>query len=235
MISQKVHYKELCQGCGHRTAMHLIDEIIEELNIKQKIIFALDVACCSLLIDDMPYDAIMCPHGRCIPVSIGMKSIIKNNLIINYMGDSAAYAIGLGELMNGAIRNNHLFNIIINNQVCAMTGGQVTPTSLTNQKTASTINGKSIDKYGEPFKIEKVLKNMNIGYLARASLNNAANINIAKNILKEGLNYYINNNKFSLIELISPCPTNFHMTIKDSYSYIENKVLKEYEIGVFNR
>ena len=224
-------YSLVCNGCGHRTCMTMIDNIIEENELSEKTIICLDVACCSLLIDEMPYDAIMCAHGRCIPTSIGIKSIRENNLVINYMGDGAAYSIGLNELVSSAVRNDHVLNIIINNTFCAMTGGQCSPTSLENQKTITTPFGKKVEKYGKPFHIEDVIGKLNINYLARCSL--TKDLDNTKKILQKAIDIYNNKKGFVLVELLSPCPTNLHMKVADSYKYVDDEIMKEYKLGEY--
>ena len=106
-------YDMLCPGCGHRTAMMLLDDIIKEKNIKDKIILALDVACCSLLIDFVEYDSIMCAHGRVLDVTKGYKSMRKDNVVISYMGDGAAYSIGIEEMIHSARRQDDALVIVI--------------------------------------------------------------------------------------------------------------------------
>ena len=212
-------YDMLCPGCGHRTAMMLFDDIIKEKNIKDKIILALDVACCSLLIDFVEYDSIMCAHGRVLDVTKGYKSMRKDNVVISYMGDGAAYSIGIEEMIHSARRQDDALVIVINNGLYSMTGGQITPTTI-------------IDNKG--FLIEDVLKPFNISYAARAALTDIENINKAKTYITKALDNYINNGGFNIVELLSPCPTNYKVTVKDAVKYINEEVAKIYKIGEFN-
>lgn len=212
-------YDMLCPGCGHRTAMMLLDDIIKEKNIKDKIILALDVACCSLLIDFVEYDSIMCAHGRVLDVTKGYKSMRKDNVVISYMGDGAAYSIGIEEMIHSARRQDNALVLVINNGLYSMTGGQITPTTI-------------IDNKG--FLIENVLKPFNISYGARAALTDIENINKAKTYITKALDNYINNGGFNIVELLSPCPTNYKVTVKDAVKYINEEVAKIYKIGEFN-
>ena len=186
-------YDMLCPGCGHRTAMMIIDDIIKEKNIKNKIVLALDVACCSLLIDFVEYDSIMCAHGRVLDITKGYKSMRKDNIVISYMGDGAAYSIGIEEMIHSARRKDDAFVIVINNGLYSMTGGQITPTTI-------------IDNKG--FLIEDILKSFEISYGARAALTDTDNINIAKIYITKALDNYVNTGGFNIVELLSPCPTN---------------------------
>ena len=212
-------YDMLCPGCGHRTAMMLLDDIIKEKNIKNKIILALDVACCSLLIDFVEYDSIMCAHGRVLDVTKGYKSMRKENIVISYMGDGAAYSIGIEEMIHSARRRDDALVIVINNGLYSMTGGQITPTTI-------------IDNKG--FLIEELLKPFDISYGARCALTDIDNINMAKSCITKAIDNYVNKGGFNIIELLSPCPTNYKVIPKDAVKYINEEVAKIYKIGEFN-
>lgn len=214
-------YDMLCAGCGHRTAMMLLDEIISEKNLKEKIVLALDVACCSLLIDFVDYDSIMCAHGRVLDVTKGYKTMRKENIVISYMGDGAAYSIGMEEMVHSARRNDSILAIIINNGLYSMTGGQVAPTYV------DIANGNA------GFKIENLISNFPINYLSRAALTDKNNIEIAKKYIRTAFDKYIEKGGFNLVELLSPCPTNYKMTPKDAVDMINDKLTKVYRIGEF--
>ncbi len=212
-------YDLLCEGCGHRSAMMLLDEIIQEKKIKEKTILALDVACCSLLIDFVEYDSIMCAHGRVLDVTKGYKEMRKDNVVISYMGDGAAYSIGIEEIIHSARRNDDALVIVINNGLYSMTGGQVAPTY--------------IDSSNLGFKIEDIISNFSITYLARAALSNKDNINIAKQYISIAFDKYMEKGGFNLVELLSPCPTNYKLSPKDAAGMINEKLTKVYKIGEF--
>ena len=216
-------YDMLCAGCGHRTAMMMLDNIISEKKLKEKIILALDVACCSLLIDFVEYDSIMCAHGRVFDVTKGYKEVRKENIVVSYMGDGAAYSIGMEEMIHSARRNDDVLAIIINNGLYSMTGGQVAPTYVDT-------NG---DRTYDGLKIEDIISSFPISYLARAALTDKENIDIAKKYIDTAFDKYIKNGGFNLVELLSPCPTNYKMTPKDAADMINNKMSKVYKIGEF--
>ena len=213
-------YDMLCAGCGHRTAMMLLDDIINEMHLKEKVILALDVACCSLLIDYVDYDAIMCAHGRVLDVTKGYKSIRKDNVVISYIGDGAAYSIGIEEIVHSARRNDDTFIVVINNGLYSMTGGQISPTYIDNNIEAS--NG---------FLIENVIGNFPIKYLSRGAVTDSDNIKISRKYLKKALSNYINSGGFNIVELLSPCPTNYKLSPKDMTDKINNEFTKIYKIG----
>ena len=211
-------YDMLCAGCGHRTAMMLLDDIIKEKNLKEKVVLALDVACCSLLIDFVEYDSIMCAHGRVLDVTKGYKEVRKGNVVISYMGDGAAYSIGIEEMIHSARRNDDALVVVINNGLYSMTGGQITPTYIENDK---------------PFIIENLLGNFNVSYVARAALTDKENLDLAKKYLLTAFDKYLAAGGFNLVELLSPCPTNYKLSPKDAATFINDKVAKVYKIGEF--
>ena len=219
-------YDMLCAGCGHRTAMMMLDDIIGERKLKEKIILAIDVACCSLLIDFVSYDSIMCAHGRVLDVTKGYKEVRKDNIVISYMGDGAAYSIGIEEMIHSARRNDDALVIVINNGLYSMTGGQLAPTYVD-----TTVNSEA--RIYEGFKVEDVIAKLPISYLARAALSDKENIDIAKKYINTAFDKYTNAGGFNLVELLSPCPTNYKMTPKDAADMINDKWSKIYKIGEF--
>ena len=206
-------YESLCPGCGHRIAMKIIDDILTEKKLKQKTIFACDVGCCSLLIDDVYYDAIMCPHGAVIPVSIGLK-IHSDNFVLSYMGDGAAYSIGFNEMIHSASRKNDLMVVVINNGVFAMTGGQKSTANLS---------------YND-FLIEEILRPFSPNFLGRAILGNKNNIDTAKEYLEMAIDSYIKRGGFNIVEFLSPCPTNYHMSVDKCVDELNNNISKRYKV-----
>ena len=127
-----------CPGCGHGLATRLIGEVSEELGIQEKMLAVVDVACCSFNIDYWRYDTIMAAHGRDIPTAVGVKHIRPANPVFAYLGDGAAYSIGMAETVHAALRNDNICVFVVNNSVFGMTGGQMAPTTLPHQKTATS-------------------------------------------------------------------------------------------------
>lgn len=216
-------YDMLCPGCGHRTAMMLIDDIIKQKNIKEKTMLALDVACCSLLIDFVAYDSVMCAHGRVLDVTKGYKTMRKDNVVISYMGDGAAYSIGIEEMVHAARRNDDALVIVINNGLYSMTGGQITPTYIDTQNS---------NEY-KGFLIENLLNGFQISYLARAALTDKENIDNAKKCLDKAFTKYMTTGGFNLVELLSPCPTNYRVTAQKAAEMINDSISKIYKIKEF--
>jgi len=200
-----------CPGCGHGIVARLIGEVAEEMGLTEKLLTTIDVACSSLNVDTWRFDTIMAAHGRPIPTATGIKMVRKENPVLAYMGDGAAYSIGISETMYGAIRNDNVMVIVVNNGVYGMTGGQMAPTSLKGQKTTSSRKGRDISKTGNPFDIVKAIGQFDIAYLARGSVANAADIRKTKKYIRKAFEKHMNNEGYCLVEILSPCPTNVNL------------------------
>ena len=221
-----------CPGCGHGLASRLVGEVAEELGIAEQLITVVDVACCSFNIDYWNFDTIMAAHGRDIPTAVGVKHIRPNNPVLAYMGDGAAYSIGMAETIHAALRNDNICVVVINNSVFGMTGGQMAPTSLPGQKTATSPMGKDPSRYGTLSAVE-LLKGMDIAYLARGELVGVAGMNKAKAMLKKAMQHQLNGDGFSLVELLSPCHTNLNLPPVEAKTYVHEEMTKFYPVGEF--
>lgn len=221
-----------CPGCGHGLASRLIGEATEELGIQEKTLAVVDVACCSFHIDYWKYDTIMSAHGRDIPTAVGVKHIRPDNAVFAYLGDGAAYSIGMAEMVHAALRNDNICVFVVNNSVFGMTGGQMAPTTLPNQKTATSPKGKDPEKYGT-MNIVDLLKEMNIAYLARGELVGAAGINNCKKLIKKAFQKQMAGEGFCLVELLSPCPTNLNMPPVKARAYVHNEMTKYFPVGEY--
>jgi 2-oxoglutarate ferredoxin oxidoreductase subunit beta len=222
-----------CPGCGHGIIGRIIAEVISELGYEEDYIQVVDVACGSLYLYCMECDIVMAAHGRPIITAAGIKRVRKNNPVIAYIGDGAAYSIGMAHTIWSALRNEKITAIVINNGVFGMTGGQMAPTTLLGQKTTSSPYGRTQEKAGEPVDIIKLLGKLDIAYLARGSVDSVGNINKTKQYIKKALEKQMNNEGFSLIEVLSPCPTNWNLSPIDSMKRIKDVVSKEFELGEF--
>lgn len=222
-----------CPGCGHGIAARLIGEVMEEMGLTEKLLAVVDVACSSLNIDTWRFDTIMAAHGRPIATAAGVKKIRKDNPVLAYLGDGAAYSIGIAETMYAALRNDNLVTIVINNGVFGMTGGQMAPTTLEGQKTATSPKGRDTSKTGQPFDVVKVMGNLDISYLVRGSISNAADIRKTKKYIRKAFEKHMNNEGFCLIEILSPCPTNLGMTPVECSERIDRVVKEYYALGEY--
>lgn len=222
-----------CPGCGHGLAVRLIAEVMEEMGLSEKLLAVVDVACGSLNIDSWRFDTIMAAHGRPLPTAVGVKKTRPDNPVMAYIGDGAAYSIGMAETMHCAIRNDNIVAIVINNSLYGMTGGQCAPTSLPGQKTTSTPRGKDPMKSGMPFNVVDAFTGFDIAYLSRGALTTPADINKSKKYIRKAFEKQLAGEGFSLVELLSPCPTNLNMTPVASVERITNEMIQYFPLGEF--
>ena len=222
-----------CPGCGHGIAIRLVGEALQELQAEEKTIAVVDVACCYLAFDNWQYDSIMAAHGRPVASAVGVKRVRKDSTVFAYLGDGAAYSIGLAETFHAAVRDENITVITVNNGVFGMTGGQMAPTTLDWQITSSTPQGRDPAKAGHPIRVEDIMGNLDIAYLARGALNNAANIRKAKEYIKKAFLKQQRGQGYSYVELLSPCPTNWGLDPVDAAKHISEVVLKIYPTGEF--
>lgn len=222
-----------CPGCGHGIVSRLIGEVMEEMGLTDKLLTVVDVACASLHIDTWKFDTIMAAHGRPIPTAIGLKKVRKDYPVLAYLGDGAAYSIGVAETMYAALRNDNIITIVVNNGVFGMTGGQMAPTSLEGQRTATSPKGRDVEKTGQPFDVVKVMGDLDISYLARGSVSNAADIRRTKGYIKKAFEKHLNNEGFAFVEILSPCPTNLGLTPVKTVERIDGVVKDYYKTGEY--
>jgi 2-oxoglutarate ferredoxin oxidoreductase subunit beta len=225
-----------CPGCGHGIAIRLIAECLEELGQDENIIFGIGVGCSSLLGGVLETDRLHCLHGRASAVCTGMKRVSPENIVISYQGDGDAYSIGLSETTNAAYRNENITVITVNNTNFGMTGGQMSSTTLQGQKTTTSPNGRDCSITGSPIKFpELVAQQFNVAYVARGSVTSPAKINKLKGYIKNALEAQINGEGYSVVEILSPCPTNWGMTPLQAFDKIDNEIVKEFPIGEFKK
>lgn len=222
-----------CPGCGHGLAVRLIAEVMEEMGLSEKLLTVVDVACGSLNIDSWKFDTVMAAHGRPIVTAIGIQKVRPNNPVLAYIGDGAAYSIGLAETMHAALRNDNVVTVVINNSLYGMTGGQCAPTSLPGQVTTSSPKGKDPKKAGMPFRVEQAFTGFDIAYLARGTMADGKGMIQCKKYIKKAFEKHMNGEGFCLVELLSPCPTNLNMTPIRSLEFLKNDLEKYFPLGEF--
>ncbi len=223
-----------CPGCGHGIVIRLITECLEELNQLDNIIFPIGVGCSSLLGGGLVADRIHCPHGRAASVATGMKRVTPETTIVAYQGDGDAYNIGISETLNAAYRNENITVVTINNSNFGMTGGQMSWTSMPKQKTTTSPKGRDCELTGQPFRFpEMVADQFNIAYSARGSVTSPKNVNKLKRYIKNGIQAQLNGEGYSVIEALSPCPTNWGLNALKAMERVEEELVPFYPLGVF--
>ncbi|EQF23965.1 thiamine pyrophosphate enzyme, C-terminal TPP binding domain protein [Clostridioides difficile CD160] len=222
-----------CGGCGHSIVDRIIGEVLTEMDICQDTIICSDIGCNHMFQFSMNVDVVVPPHGKMGAAMAAMKRVRPDKYIFTIAGDGGAYAIGLGETMSAATRNDNVIFLVMNNNMFAMTGGQMAPTTIEGQYTASTPNGRNYADHGSTFDVVKVMGNLDIAYLARGTITNPKEINTTKRYIKKALEKQKEKKGFCLIEVLVPCPTNWGLKPVDAMKRIENELVPKYPLGEF--
>ncbi|MCP4261139.1 MAG: 2-oxoglutarate oxidoreductase [Planctomycetes bacterium] len=224
------HY---CPGCGHGIAHRLIAETIDEFDIRDRTIGIAPVGCAVLEYDYIDVDMIEVAHGRAPAVATGMKRTNPDKIIFSYQGDGDLASIGAGEILHAGHRGEQITVIFINNAVFGMTGGQMAPTTMADQITATTPKGRNVSEEGYPLCVSELLAVLpGTTYIERCALSTPANIRKAKKALKHAFEQQINNAPgLSLVELLSTCPTYWRLSPADATMWIEREMTKVFPLG----
>jgi 2-oxoglutarate ferredoxin oxidoreductase subunit beta len=222
-----------CPGCGHGIFDRILAEVLAELQCLDKAICAIDIGCGTNTMDYLHCDYICGPHGRSSAVAIGIKKVRPHSLVFTKQGDGSAYSIGLAETLSVALRNENITVFVVQNGVYGMTGGQMALTTIDGQVTTSTPLGRDAKKTGAPFDVVKVMGQLDIAYLARGSLSTVAKIKKTKKYIRKALEKQLSKSGFSLVEVLSPCPTNWKLTPVAAIERISKQVEQVYSLGEF--
>ena len=227
-----LHY---CPGCTHGIIHRLVAEVIDELGIDGRTIGVAPVGCSVMAYDYFTCDFIQAPHGRAPAVATGVKRADpENNVVFTYQGDGDLAAIGTAETVHAAARRENITVIFVNNAIYGMTGGQMAPTTLPGQVTQTSPYGRDVETVGYPVKVCELLQNVDgAAYLERVSVNNPANVKKAKKAIKKAFQNQLEGKGFSLVEVVSTCPTNWGMTPVKALQWLEENMLPYYPLGVY--
>ena len=227
-----LHY---CPGCTHGIIHRLVAEVIDELGIDGRTIGVAPVGCSVMAYDYFTCDFIQAPHGRAPAVATGVKrSDPENNVVFTYQGDGDLAAIGTAETVHAAARRENITVIFVNNAIYGMTGGQMAPTTLPGQVTQTSPYGRDVETVGYPVKVCELLQNVDgAAYLERVAVNSPANIKKAKAAIKKAFQNQLEGKGFSLVEVVSTCPTNWGMTPEKALRWLEENMLPYYPLGVY--
>ncbi len=224
------HY---CPGCGHGIIHRLVAEVIEELGIRERTAGIAPVGCAVFAYNYFDIDMYEAPHGRAPAVATGYKRVHPNNYIFTYQGDGDLAAIGTAEIVHAAHRGEKITTIFVNNAIYGMTGGQMAPTTLVGQKTTTSPYGRDRDHSGAPIRVAEMLATIEgSAYIERTAINNSANIIKTKNAIRKAFQTQIEGKGFSLVEILSNCPTNWGKTPAESMDWIEQNMIPYYPLGV---
>lgn len=226
-----LHY---CPGCTHGIIHRLVAQAIDELGIEGKTVGVAPVGCAVMAYNYFACDMVEAAHGRAPAVATGLKRALPENIIFTYQGDGDLASIGMAETVHSATRNENITIIFVNNAIYGMTGGQMAPTSLPGQVTQTSPYGRDVATAGFPIRISEMLATLEgPEYIARVAVNNVKNIKQAQKAIKKAFENQINGKGFSLIEVVSTCPTNWGMTPEDSLKWVDEKMIPHYPLGVY--
>src|SRR5574344_1007690 len=223
-----------CPGCDHGIAIRLVAEVLEELGLKEKAQAVASSGCSVMLYNWLDVDCVESPHGRGMAVATGAKRTNTDRFVFTYQGDGDFASIGLAESMYANIRGENLSGICINNTVYGMTGGQMAPTTLMGQVTTTSPFGRNKEYYGYPIKVaEQVALCDGNAFSARCALDNVADIKDKKKAIKKAFEAQIKGLGTGVVEILSTCPTNWHMTPQQAHDRVQNELLKIYPTGIY--
>jgi 2-oxoglutarate ferredoxin oxidoreductase subunit beta len=242
-----------CPGCMHSTVIKLIGEVLDEMNLVDRAASVLGIGCCGLHMDYIAYDTTTAPHGRACAVATGMKRANPDTLVFTYQGDGDFASIGMAESIHAANRGENITVIFINNGIYGMTGGQMAPTTLIGMKASTAPKGRIAEEHGYPMHMCEILNQLTApAYLVRTNwvnedtnayvelrgkTTNIGNFQVnttfkTKQAIHKAFQNQLDGKGFSMVEIVTNCPTNWGLDPLDSLKFIEEKMLPEYPLGV---
>lgn len=226
-----LHY---CPGCTHGIVHRLVAEVIDELEIEGKTIGVAPVGCSVFAYNYFECDMQEAAHGRAPAVATGIKRANPDNIVFTYQGDGDLAAIGTAETVHSATRGENITIIFINNAIYGMTGGQMAPTTLVNQVTQTTPYGRKTETQGYPIRVCEMLSTLEgPAYIERTAVDCVKNIKAAKKAIKKAFQMQIEGKGFSLVEVVSTCPTNWGLSPVEALKWLQENMLEHYPLGVF--
>ena len=232
--SLKQTHHNYCPGCGHGIIHRLVAEVIDELNIREKTIGIAPVGCAVFAYDYWDFDVSEAAHGRPPAVATGIKRALPDRIVFTYQGDGDLAAIGTAEIIHAANRSENITVIFVNNTVYGMTSGQMAPTTIIGQKTLTTPYGREVNRDGYPLKVCELLSVLEgTKFIARGTVTNPKNVIQTKSYIKKAFMKQIENKGFSLVEILSMCPSGLHMTPLEAVKWVEEELTKFFPLGVY--
>ena len=231
LADMTMHY---CPGCTHGIVHRLVAEVMDELGIEGNTVGVAPVGCSVMAYNYFNCDMVEAAHGRAPAVATGLKRANPDSVVFTYQGDGDLASIGMAETVHAAARNENITVIFINNAIYGMTGGQMAPTSLPGQITQTSPYGRDTAHCGYPVKVSEMLSALDgPEYIARVAVNNVKNVKNAKKAIKKAFENQIAGKGFSLIEVVSACPTNWGMTPEKAMQWANENMIPYYPLGVY--
>ena len=225
------HY---CPGCTHGIIHRLVAEVIDELGSEGKTIGVAPVGCAVLAYNYFTCDMVEAAHGRAPAVATGIKRALPENVVFTYQGDGDLASIGMAETVHAATRNENITIVFVNNAIYGMTGGQMAPTSLPGQVTQTSPYGRDVNTAGYPIRVCEMLSTLEgPEFITRVAVNNVKNVNNAKKAIRKAFQNQLDGKGFSLVEVVSSCPTNWGLTPQKALQWVDEKMIPYYPLGVY--
>jgi 2-oxoglutarate ferredoxin oxidoreductase subunit beta len=223
------HY---CPGCTHGIIHRLVAEVIDELGVRDRTVGIAPVGCAVLAYEYFNCDMQQAAHGRAPAVATGIKRTLPDSVVFTYQGDGDLASIGAAEILHAAGRGENITVIFVNNAIYGMTGGQMAPTTLLGQETTTTPGGRRSERAGYPMPMAEVLAQLpGSAYITRVSVSSPAHVIKARQAVKRAFETQIAGRGFSMVEILSTCPTNWGMTPRDSLKWLEEKMMPVFPLG----
>jgi 2-oxoglutarate/2-oxoacid ferredoxin oxidoreductase subunit beta len=229
MFDQQTHY---CPGCTHGVIHRLVAETIDELGIRERTVGIAPVGCAVLAYNYIDCDFQEAAHGRAPAQATGIKRVRPDLMVFTYQGDGDLASIGMGEIIHAANRGEKFTTIFVNNAIYGMTGGQMAPTTMANQRTSTSPFGRKTEDVGMPIRVAELLSALvTPAYITRQAVLRPKHIQKAKKAIKQAFMYQMERRCFSLVEVVSTCPTNWGMTPGQAIQWAEDVLLPYYPLG----
>ena len=225
------HY---CPGCTHGIIHRLVAEVLDELGIRERTVGVAPVGCSVLAYNYFNCDFLEAAHGRAPALATGFKRMRPDLIVFTYQGDGDLASIGMGEIVHAANRGEKFTTIFVNNAIYGMTGGQMAPTTMPGQPTTTCPQGRDVDAAGDPIRMAELLSTLvTPGFIERVSVHNPQNIIRAKRAIRKAFEYQVAGTCYSLVEVLSTCPTNWGRTPAEATHWLEDTMIPYYPIKRF--
>jgi len=227
------HY---CPGCGHGIAHRLVAVVVDDLGIRERTIGIAPVGCAVLAYFYMNFDVSEAAHGRTPAVATGIKRALPDRIVFSYQGDGDLAAIGTAETIHAANRGEKITVVLINNAVYGMTGGQMAPTTLVGQKTATSPAGRDIETMGPPIRMCELLNTLDRPYhIERVALDDVAGVRRARKALKTAFQAQVEDKGYSFVEILSPCPVYQRLSPVAAMEFVREQMVPQFPVRVFRK
>ena len=231
LVEKETHY---CPGCTHGIIHRLVAEVLDELGVLENTVGVAPVGCSVLAYEYFNCDMHEASHGRAPAVATGIKRVVPENVVFTYQGDGDLASIGTAEIIHAAHRGEKFTTIFVNNAIYGMTGGQMAPTTLIGQKSTTSPLGRTVEQSGMPLRVSEMLATIDgAKYVERVSVDSPGNIRKARKAIKKAFECQIAGIGFSIVEVLSTCPTNWGMTPIDSLDWLRDNMMPYYPLGNF--